>query len=614
MGQRLLLVFLISFLVLSQQVFTSKKFKNCWNEWNEEEEYLSAVLDVVSDEIDENIESSSYVNRKRKSYNNNICNSAYDFQDDSENNLQKRQKNNNFSDKKQFDFEDFEGQLFFYSRFNLNLFGNYIYNLVSEFPEMAEDIIKTVLKFEDCGLILVLFQEGYEISFEAESEKKKILKKAFEQENRELISFLLETVENPLEYSIELSPSLSVLELIKSMKKPVVNEEEFIKRVSDYQKMNLNRFIRNSDTYRMETSRSTVFLNAYQMVIKHKDWWYGGYLRPFIVFEGETGVDHGGLLNEWLEILIESFIKPDPGRKLNQNFYKNIQQSSSSSRNSVVDGVFDFTEAFFIETTKGIYVPNTKYSAEIFKFIGSFYALAFILDIPLGIEFLPAFYRTLTEHKLDNLEASAESELKFIDEELFKGLDSLRKIKNFESFSVNYLNNEVTSENLEEYISQQAQHFTESKYKQHLESLKEGFFSIIEKESFNRPNLSNEELHKIMLGNVVLSAEDFSKHVNVTRFDLNSRKWIFEIIEEFNDRERLLLFKFITARRSVPFKGLKNLSVPISFASVYLPDADHLPTASTCGSLLKIPIYPKKEILKEKLLMAINSCETFDLE
>jgi hypothetical protein len=388
-------------------------------------------------------------------------------------------------------------------------------------------------------------------------------------------------------------------------------------RLSYYRQTVSRFYVNSSHSYRVTMDRSKVFQSIYKMVKDNENSWYRGLIRPFVVFEGETGFDQGGLTYEAIEILIENFIKSDDQRILNEEFYeKSAPTSSFSLTRSDDDRILDFSEAFFIETSNGIHVPNTKYPTNLFKFIGSIFALAFNFNIPLGIEFLPAFYRSLTDDQTRKF-VTEQEELKYVDKQFYNGLVGLRKM-DLKPLELEFMGSEVTTENLENYINHEAHFYCYLKYKNHLKSLNEGFFSLIDGNSFkNNLNLKSDDLFEIMRGDIVLTADDFVKHVHVSKLtDFNSRKWIFQIIKEFSDQERMLLFKFITARRAVPFKGLKNLMTPISFVSVYLPIPNplHLPTASTCGSLMKIPVYPSKEILKEKLLLAINGCETFDLE
>lgn len=392
-------------------------------------------------------------------------------------------------------------------------------------------------------------------------------------------------------------------------------EQDIMKGVANYRRIFLRYYGQNRSPYRIITDRSRLFQSFYCMAKENESSWYKGLIRPFIIFEGETGVDQGGLTSEAIEILIENFIKDDSQRIIDENF-SNTTVRSSNSKSRCADDISDFSEALFHEISSGIYVPNTKYPPKVFKFIGSILALAFNLDISIRIEFLPAFYRTITGEQTNKF-VITEDELQYVDNEFYTSLVALKNMDDLKSLQLEFMGNEVTKDNLKHFIRHETNLHCYLKYKQHLESLKEGFFSSIDSELFEDLNLNSNDLLEIMRGDVVLTYEDYLNHVNVSKLtDPNSKRWIFDIIEEFSNEERLLLFKFITARRNVPLKGLKNLITPISFASVYLPTPDphHLPTASTCGSLMKIPVYGSKNILKEKLLMAINSCDTFDLE
>lgn len=392
-------------------------------------------------------------------------------------------------------------------------------------------------------------------------------------------------------------------------------KQDIMEGLANYRRTFLRFYGQNRSPYRIITDRSKLFQSFYCMAKENESSWYNGLIRPFIIFEGETGVDQGGLTSEAIEILIENFIKDDSQRIIAENFC-NTTVRSSILKSRCADNISDFSEALFHEISSGIYVPNTKYPPKVFKFVGSILALAFNLDISVGIEFLPAFYRTITGEQT-SIFVITEDELKYVDNEIYTSLVALKKMDDLKSLELEFMGNEVTKDNLKHFIRHETNFHCFLKYKQHLDSLKEGFFSSIDSELFDDLHLNSNDLLEIMRGDVVLTYEDYLKHVNVSKLtDSNSKAWIFDIIKEFSNEERLLLFKFITARCNVPFKGLRNLITPISFASVYLPTPYplHLPAASTCGSLMKIPVYRSKNVLKEKLLMAINSCNTFDLE
>jgi len=47
--------------------------------------------------------------------------------------------------------------------------------------------------------------------------------------------------------------------------------------------------------------------------------------------------------------------------------------------------------------------------------------------------------------------------------------------------------------------------------------------------------------------------------------------------------------------------------------SLFANDTEKLPTSSTCANLFKLPDYKDKELLRSKILYAINSNAGFDL-
>lgn len=608
MGNKLLTI-LISFLLLSQQVFSSFSRNNESNNkkkwfYNEEEDFADVDFELLptGTSCSNNDCDYSYIN----DFDSQILNSSSGSKRKRKNFKEKRVKKRSKYEDEELDFDHFEAELGLYSS-SPSSFKEFFNETVSIHPENTESLVNIVVNSENLDMILVLYQEGYKINLN-ELRRKRILSAAFRTEKMKLIEFLLEDNSNPLEYCDELGIILDsrMIETLKYLKKPT-RENDIMKKVSDYRRSFIQNVVHKSYPHAIVIpDRSQIFQYTYENVRDHEMAWYSGFMRPFIVFEGEIGIDHGGITAEWIEILIESFFKEDSGRVMD------LSRRHQSSSSSVYDDLKDFRDAFFIESGNGIFVPNTKYPVKLFKMIGSIFAMAFNYDVPLKFDLLPAFYRSLTGD--NNSRLIPEDELKFIDEEFYTGLVALRNL-DLLPLGLEFMGQPVTSDNLESYIAFRVAEEIELKYKDHLDALKIGFYSLMNAGKFEELNLKSGQLREIMLGSTVLTAEDFLKHVNVSKLTHeNTRKWIFEVVSEFGDKDRLLLFKFITSRRSAPFDGLKNLVTPISFASVHLQNTGHLPTASTCGSLMKIPVYSSKDMLREKLTMAIYNCETFDLE
>ena len=93
--------------------------------------------------------------------------------------------------------------------------------------------------------------------------------------------------------------------------------------------------------------------------------------------------------------------------------------------------------------------------------------------------------------------------------------------------------------------------------------------------------------------------------------DHETIKLFWEVLQDFNEKQKQDLLKFVTSCSHAPLLGFSELHPPFSILSAR--ESDHLPSASTCMHLLKLPLFNSKEILREKLLYAISSGAGFEL-
>ena len=86
----------------------------------------------------------------------------------------------------------------------------------------------------------------------------------------------------------------------------------------------------------------------------------------------------------------------------------------------------------------------------------------------------------------------------------------------------------------------------------------------------------------------------------------------WEVVRDFNDKQRRQLLKFVTSCSRPPLLGFRDL-FPMFCIHSAGKQAERLPTASTCMNLLKLPEFTSKELLREKLKYAIESDSGFEL-
>ena len=591
----------------SSSSFSKLKFKN--------DKY-----DLISSSLNESV--SVVVNNCKRKFE---FNSDEEVDSDHSINIEWRSRNlikkyirnsQNDDEKEHFDIDDFDALLADYNLGNnfesfKELFREYSLKFASSISEMIRSVIYT----ENLQWIHYLFQVGYNSSeYMMPLEKRAILSLAISAEHLGLVENLLDGLADPVGFCYQESFFLNskMRTFIENLNNSTRNftaidqYADFDGKLNHFRRSFLRKYASN-ERVPISMTRSTVLISTYNSILKQKREWSKGALQAFIVFEGEAGLDLGGLTREWIELLVNSFMTDDPSRTLGSSSSSNSSSSSSQINESNV--VVNLSEAFFIQNANGVYIPNTKYSSEMFEFVGTIFALAFIFDVPIGVEFLPALY-----HKLAEVDAvDYNYDLRLLDPILLNGLEDLRKdgadLTYFEIDGVSVEKNTV-----ELYISNQSKYFALDAYEEKLISLQFGFLNFIDALNWKHLKIPVETLKNITKGTCFLSFDEFAAFVNTLKLtDLNTKTWIFELIAEFTNEERLKLFKFITSRRCVPFKGLKYLSPVLSFANVNCP-CEALPFASTCTTTLFIPIYGSKDILRSKLAMAINECTTFDLE
>ena len=92
----------------------------------------------------------------------------------------------------------------------------------------------------------------------------------------------------------------------------------------------------------------------------------------------------------------------------------------------------------------------------------------------------------------------------------------------------------------------------------------------------------------------------------------------WEIIDELTPEQQRLFLKFMTSCSRQPLLGFSSLQPAPCIQQIRIPEAEisknsRLPTSSTCMNLLKLPNYQRKDLMKEKLIAAIESGAGFEL-
>ncbi|KRH94350.1 E3 ubiquitin protein ligase [Pseudoloma neurophilia] len=306
-----------------------------------------------------------------------------------------------------------------------------------------------------------------------------------------------------------------------------------------------------------------------------------------ITFEGEEGVDSGGITKEFFQLISDELVQDDYLFKLKNN-------------------VLWFSKE--IKTKK-------------YEIVGKLVGLALYNDVILNIPF-PTFLFKIFLNKKPDL-----NDLSEIEPEICK---SLKQILNYteeelkmleQCFSINRngkiielvpngKNILVDIHNRDSFVTRYSEYIMLEEMEMNIDGLKRGFLSVIQKNiiSFLQPS----ELEKIIVGCSTINVGKLQETAAYSGFASNSPLVVafWQIFEQYSSDEQKSLLMFITGNERVPVGNNPNSKLIIVRNGC---DTDRLPSSQTCFNTLLLPEYSSGKKLREKLTQAISMTKGFFL-
>lgn len=301
--------------------------------------------------------------------------------------------------------------------------------------------------------------------------------------------------------------------------------------------------------------------------------------------------------------------------------------------NEVLKTAFDPNRGFFLMTADNTLYPNPNVHLIVDNFTDHYYFIGrlvgkaifenILVDLPLAEFFLA---------KLLVDRASAHY-LKSLDPVLYRNLLYLRDYKGDVSdlgLDFTSVNNDlgetrvielkpngrnipVTNENRLEYIQRLAELKLNTQLRKQCSAFREGLNSVVPLlwlKLFNHNELQviiggdTQEIDLSDLRAHTVYGGDFTvDHPTIVLF--------WKVLNRFTELQKKQLLKFVTSCSRPPLLGFKELNPQFCIQSS--GSENRMPTASTCLNLLKIPIIKDEEVLRNKLLAAIEQQAGFEL-
>lgn len=349
------------------------------------------------------------------------------------------------------------------------------------------------------------------------------------------------------------------------------------------------------ETIRLRVRRSEIFMDSYHQLRNRT----GEEMRAKIQvqFQGEEGIDAGGVGKEWYGALAKEIFNP--------NYALFVQAGGKACT----------------------YHPNpmsyvTRDHLDFFHFIGRVIGKAIHDAQNLEAWFTRGFYKHMLGKKV------IAADLEAFDPEYFSNLkwmldnditdivelyfcaesDELGQMKVVD-LKPNGRSLPVTNENKYEYIQLMSEHKMTNSVRQQIDAFLKGLHEIVPPELLSL--FDDKELELLISGLPDIDIEDLKANTEYHNYTPQSDQiqWFWKVLSEFSQEQRAWFLQFATGTSRVPvegFKGLVGMRGPQKFCIHKAFGPERLPSAHTCFNQLDLPDYPSEEVLREKLLQAVH--------
>lgn len=168
----------------------------------------------------------------------------------------------------------------------------------------------------------------------------------------------------------------------------------------------------------------------------------------------------------------------------------------------------------------------------------------------------------------------------------------------------------VTNDNRDEYVGDYVRYLTDVSVRPQFRAFERGFRACLEPKSLTL--LTPSILQSIVEGVQEIDISELRRYTRYVGWDSSHHtiKEFWSVVKRYDDRMKRKLLEFVTASDRVPVGGMRNLQFVVQKNGEQGEDG-HLPTAYTCYGTLLLPEYNDKEVLRERLGMALENAQGF---
>ncbi|ETS05689.1 hypothetical protein M419DRAFT_32988 [Trichoderma reesei RUT C-30] len=322
------------------------------------------------------------------------------------------------------------------------------------------------------------------------------------------------------------------------------------------------------------------------------------YGKLNIRFNGEEGVDAGGVTREWFQVLARQMFDP------NYALFIPVSSDRTTFHPNKLSGVNDEHLRFF--KFIGRIIGKALYEGRLLDCFFSRAVYKRILGKSVSVKdmesFDPDYYKSLC-WMLENDITDIITETFSVEDDEFGVTKIVDLIPNGREIA-------VTEENKHEYVRVVVEHKLLSSVKDQMENFLSGFHDIIPAELISIFN--EQELELLISGLPDIDIDDWKANTEYQNYSPSSPQiqWFWRAVRSFDKEELAKLLQFVTGTSKVPLNGFKELEGMngINRFNIHRDygNKDRLPSTHTCFNQLDLPEYDSYDILRSQILKAIT--------
>ncbi|KAJ1750642.1 hypothetical protein LPJ78_002834 [Coemansia sp. RSA 989] len=352
----------------------------------------------------------------------------------------------------------------------------------------------------------------------------------------------------------------------------------------------------------IKVARSTIFEHSYNEIMRvpvselKK--------RLMIKFDGEDGLDYGGVSREFFFLLSHEMFNPSYCLfEYSAHDTYTLQINPHSNINPEHLNYFRF-----IGRTMGLAIFHRRFLDAFFT--SSFYKM--ILKKPITLEDMQSvdadIYRSL-KWTLENDVTDMGFTFTVDDDKFGERVEVELKPGGKDI--------DVTEENKKEFVQLSVQYRVCDRIKEQFEAFQAGFHELIPEDLVQV--FDERELELLIGGLAEIDLNDWKKHTDYRGYTESDQvvQWFWKFVSEMDSEHQTRLLQFTTGTSRIPVNGFKDLQGsdgPRRFTIEKSGDVVALPKSHTCFNRIDLPPYTDYETLSTKLTLAIENTVGFGQE